>query len=227
MAVRLWTDGRRIVTARRRKLLAVADLRDRALAGYGPKDAGAFVAQLADGLVERMAGVLAELEDGLDDLEEREATGDGADARDDRHRLLELRRQAIALRRYLSPQRDALGRLATERLPWLDETERLHLREVTDRTTRYVEDLEAARERAAVMQEELASRLSEELNGRMYALSIVAGIFLPLGFVTGLLGINVGGMRGTDSPIAFALVCGLLVGLGIAEIALFRRWRWL
>ncbi len=50
---------------------------------------------------------------------------------------------------------------------------------------RYVEELDAARDRAAAGQEELASRMAEQMNSRMYLLTIVAALFLPLGFVTG------------------------------------------
>jgi hypothetical protein len=65
----------------------------------------------------------------------------------------------------------------------------LRIREVSDRLIRNIEDLDAVRGRAAVTQEELLSRLSEQMNSRMYVLSVVAAIFLPLGFLTGLLGI--------------------------------------
>jgi Mg2+ and Co2+ transporter CorA len=57
-----------------------------------------------------------------------------------------------------------------------------------------------------IVQEELNSRLSEQMNRAMYTLSIVAAIFLPLGLLTGLLGINVGGIPGTESPWAFLVV---------------------
>ena len=75
--------------------------------------------------------------------------------------------------------------------------------------------------------DEIANRLSESMNRTMYALSMVAGVFLPLGFLTGLLGINVGGMPGVDSGSAFWITCALLVLLGIGEVALFRRMKWL
>lgn len=51
-----------------------------------------------------------------------------------------------------------------------------------------------------VMQEELTEKLSEQMNKTMYILTVLAGIFLPITFVTGLLGINVGGIPGTDNP---------------------------
>jgi zinc transporter len=93
-----------------------------------------------------------------------------------RSRLAALRRRVIALRRYIAPQRDAMSRLSTERIPWLSESDRARLREVAERVTRYVEDLGAARERAAIIQEELTGRMTAQMNRTMYVLSLVAAI---------------------------------------------------
>ena len=51
--------------------------------------------------------------------------------------------------------------------------------------------------------------------------------FLPLGLLTGLLGINVGGIPGAESPLGFAIVCGLLVGLGAVQVWSLSRSGWL
>lgn len=224
VSIRMWADATRIISVRRRRLLAVMDLRERIGAGYGPESVGDFISELAMRLVERMANALGTLDERLDELGD-EAASVPASRR--RPVLLDVRREAIILRRHLSPQRDALARLTTERIAWLGERERMHLREGLDRTTRYIEDLESTRERAAVLQEELSTRISEQLNQRMYALSIVAGIFLPLSFATGLLGINVGGIPGAQTPWAFAAVCAVLVAFGVFEVWLFRKLRWL
>ena len=163
-------------------------------------------------------------------IEERHSVEESlleAESAELRPKLAEARRQSIGLRRYLAPQRDVISRLQAERVSWLDEMDRAHLREVADRTTRYVEDLDSARDRVAVAHEELNSRLSEQINRRMYALSVIAGIFLPLSFLTGLLGINVGGIPGTENPMAFALVCGVMLGVSALQFWLFRRLRWL
>jgi zinc transporter len=75
------------------------------------------------------------------------------------------------------------------------------------------------------MHEELGSRLSEQLNQRMYLLSAIAAIFLPLSLITGLLGINVGGLPGANSEIAFLVVSLLLVAMGLGLAWLLRRLR--
>jgi len=104
---------------------------------------------------------------------------------------------------------------------------RMRLRETSDRTTRYVEDLDAIRDRAMVTQEELNNRLAEQMNKTMYVLSIVAGIFLPLGLLTGLLGINVGGIPGTENKWAFTIFCFILLGVAGVQVWLFKRKKWM
>lgn len=112
-----------------------------------------------------------------------------------------------------------------ERVSWMSEVARALLRESGDRITRFLETLDAARERAAITNEELTQGLAEQMNQTMYTLSIVAAIFLPLSLLTGLLGINVGGIPGADSPWAFALVTLLILALGVAEWLWFKRRR--
>ncbi len=99
------------------------------------------------------------------------------------------------------PQRDALSTLAIEDLPWLSERDRSQLREATDRITRLAEELDAIRERAAVVQDQLVERRAEAMNHNMMILAVVAAVFLPLGLLTGLLGINVGGMPGAGDQL--------------------------
>ncbi len=221
IALRLWLEPRRVITVRRRRLMAVQELRGRLEAGHGPRDAADFLVDVSDALLDRMGPVIASIDEKLDDFEDLVLEGH----RDLRQDLVTLRRRAILLRRYLSPQRDVLTRLAGDRTDLLDEARRLELREVADRLTRYVEDLEAARERAIVVQEEIASRNGEDLNRRMYVLSVAAAVFLPLGLLTGLLGINVGGMPGVDDPLAFWVVAAALVALAGMEWLLLRSWK--
>ena len=61
----------------------------------------------------------------------------------------------------------------------------------------------------------------------MLLLSIVAAVFLPLSFLTGLLGINVGGIPGAETSSAFWIVSGALTLIGVAELWLFRRMGWI
>lgn len=224
VSLRLWIEPNRVISVRRRRLLAAQDLRDLIETGRGPRSTGELVARLSALLVARMSPVISDLDDQVDELETAVVA---TTARELRNRLGTLRRQTIALRRYIAPQREALGRLINEELPWMDQRIRMRLREAMDAVTRYLEDLDSARDRAAVVYEELSGRFAEQMNRTMYVLTLVASIMLPLGFLTGLLGINVSGIPGADYSWAFLIVCVFLALLATAQILIFRRLHWL
>ncbi len=222
--VRIWLDGKRIITMRHRRLMAVNDIREALAAGTGPKGPGSFLASLAFRLIDRIGPVIEGLEDRIDTLESHILEGQSADLR---AQLAHLRRECILLRRYLAPQREVLSRLAMSQLSWLDERHKAELREVADRTIRHLEELEAARERAAVTQEELNNRLADQMNKTMYVLTVVAAVLLPPSLITGLFGINVGGMPGVESKIGFLIVGVLIIVVAILEVIIFRRLKWI
>lgn len=222
VSISLWIEADRIISTRRRHLLSVDDVVD-SLDKHPLTGPGDLVARLADRLVRRTSDVIDRLDHQVSNLEDHAAQQSDKLNRTD---LAELRRDAIALRRYLAPQREALRQLHRGKFSWLTDEDKLNLREVGDRLILYLEDLDAFRERASVLQAELASRLSEQLNRRMYLLSIVAAMFLPLGFLTGLVGINLGGIPGADSPfgfMTFTLIMLVIVGL---QLWFFIRKRW-
>jgi zinc transporter len=224
VSIRLWVEERRVVSVVIRRLRAVTDLEALLDSGHGPQAPGALVAELADLLTENAAPVVTGMDERLDELEIGVEGGHDETVRGE---LLELRHRALALRRFVAPQRDALQRLAAMPPDWLADADRMKLQETADEVTRLVEHLNFVWERAAMLQEQALARSSERTNQRLYMLAIVAGLFLPLSFVTGLLGINVAGLPGTESPYAFLLVCLLLVVFGLAEYWLFRRLKWL
>ena len=224
VALRMYITDQRIITMRRNRVKAVQDIHDELTASGRPAAVGEFFAAVVDRITERIGEIVVNIEDRVSALEDDILSAESAEVRS---RLSELRRESIHLRRYIAPQRDMLSRLTHENIAWLTETDRTLLRESAERTARYVEDIDAARERALIAQEELNNRLSEQMNRAMYTLSIVAAIFLPLGLLTGLLGINVGGIPGTENPWAFLIVTLLLVFLAIFLIAWFKKIKWL
>ncbi|WP_028304306.1 zinc transporter ZntB [Oceanospirillum maris] len=224
VSIRLWVEKHRIISTRKRQLQSIQDLLGQINNHQAPSTAGEFIADLTDNLTWRMRETMEGYEETLADLEERVLNGEHDGIKTD---LSALRRQIITLRRYLAPQRDALARLHTEKFSGLSDSERLQVRETTDRLIRYLEDLDAMRERAVVIQEELFGQLSELGNQRVYLLSMITAVFLPLGFLTGLLGINVGGMPGAENPNAFWWVIGGLFGSAVVFTLLLRRKKWL
>ena len=224
VSIRVWIDAHRIISSRRRRLLSVDDLSEALRGGTGPTTTGNFLVALIERLADRIGGFVDGIEDRMDAAEDEISSGKQAGFR---KRLSLLRRQIAEVRRFLAPQRDALDRLTRQASAWLSETDAYGLREESDRITRFLEDLDLARERAVVLQEELLSLIAQEQNTRMYVLSVVAAIFLPLTFVTGLLGMNVGGLPGLESPVGFWWSIIVMIGAAIGLLWFFRWKRWL
>ncbi len=223
VAIRMLVEEHRVITVRGRRVLACQDLRDEMRGSQPPRTPGKWLAQLIERLLDRMRDPLEALDEAFDELE---LTALDAPASQLRRSLGEARRTAVTLRRFLSPQRDAISRLAQDPLFGFDDGVRLRFRESTDRIARYLEDLEANRDRAQVTQEELSARLAESMNATSYRLTLVAAIFLPLGFLTGLFGINVGGMPLVDSKAGFWAVTIGMLAITAVQIWFFRKRKW-
>ena len=101
------------------------------------------------------------------------------------------------------------------------------IREIVSHLQRFLANLDSYRERAMVIREEINNQVAERMNKAMYMLSVVTGVFLPLGFLTGLLGINVGGMPGVENRWAFWIVCTLLAMVSATSYTIFRRKKWI
>ena len=224
VAIRMWSDGKRVITLRHQKLMTPRDILSQLVEHRnGPTTAAQLYERLIGRLIDRMAGTVAAYDEALDEIE---AGLDIARAGDTRRRLSDLRQSIVMLRRYMSPQREALNNLMVEPPAWLDEQNRMNLRETSDKLLRYVEELDTARERSMVIKDDIANQLAESTNKTLYVLAIISAIFLPLAFLTGLLGINIGGMPGVDNPFAFWIFCAMMLVLLVFELILFRRLKW-
>jgi zinc transporter len=224
VSVRIWLEPTRIISTRRRRLLSVQDVRASLDEGTGPSTPGEFLVELIGRLADRIGDFVNSIEDRISEAEDRVDAGGDATLR---QTTTGLRRQIAAVRRFLAPQRDALDRLYRQPGKLFSDAESNSLREEADRMTRYLEDIDLARERLVVMQEEFLAQQAQQQNSRMYVLSVVAAIFLPLTFVTGLLGMNVGGLPGLESPNGFLASIIVMIVAGAGLLAFFRWKRWL
>lgn len=222
VSLRLWIGDNILISARRkdRQLLSVQDAKEEVEKGHIPSSP----LDLTLRIITKIADRISETVDILDeDLTEFEALDKSA--KQDRIKLSMIRRQAAAIRRYLAPQRDALDAMYRFNKS-LNQQQAFELREQTDRMTRYVEDLDLAKERAMVLQDELRNRIAEQQGMRMYVLSLVTAIFLPLSFLTGIFGMNVAGLPGTEEPKAFFYLASTMVVLAIVLLIamLWKKW---
>lgn len=223
VSIRLWIDKDRIISTRRRVLLSVQDTYRSLLAGKGPQNSGELITSLCDKLVDRVSSFVDRVDEQVTQLEEEAIENP---SRDKRKIISDLKRQIIALRRYLLPQRETFIAISKSNNEIFNNRQRLITEEVTEHLMRKLDHLESINERINVILEQLASNSSEMLNERMYLLSLITALFLPLGFLTGLLGVNIAGMPGTESPSAFWYFVIILITIsgGIFWYFYSRKW---
>jgi zinc transporter len=223
VSIRMWLRGNRALSLSRRTMSATAAVLTKAEAGR-ISDSGDLVAAYAHEISRQLDPQVAALGDRLDACESGLDEGNLYRLRME---IAGIRSEAIGFRRFVAPNRDALTELARLDVPWLADDDRLHLREAADRFARMTEELEAVRERAALLHEQLTDLRAEQLDQRSLLISVVAFIFLPLTFITGLLGMNVQGIPYADSPWAFWGVVAFCVAVGLAVLGWFVFEKWL
>ena len=224
VSLRVFAGARRVISLRLRPLRSTEAVIQQLEAGVGPKTSSEILLGLADALTDRVDDLVAALTETLDEEEDRIETDERYTPPQDK--MLTLRRQAASLRRFLLPQREIYGQLTRNRLPWFVEDDTDYWNELSNRLIRYLEELELVRERANLVLEAEERRMRERMNKTMYLLGIITGFFLPMSFLTGLLGINVGGIPGSENPYGFALACAMIGAVAGFQWWIFRRLKW-
>ena len=224
VGIRFFVQQNRIVSIEKRALQATTDIAERLLSRSTPLTPGGFIAYFANAICDRMTPTITDLNEQVDELEEKI---DDIDADKSRGTLSKLRRDAIMLRRYLAPQRDALNTLSQQQVKFITPDNQLRIREAADQATRVTEELEAIRERCAIVKDQLTDMRAEEMNRNMMILSVVAAIFLPLGLISGMFGINVGGMPWANDVNGFWYVTAMVIIIGVIQLIIFKILKWL
>ena len=224
ISIRLFINKNIIISTKKRDLLSVDDILGYLEQGIGPTTTSEFLIELTKRLTVRMEDNIDDIEENVSNLEEISLESNSSELRT---LISERKRESISLKKYLNPQKEAMYKLSSEKISWVSEYEKIQLREITHQLTRYLEELDSIKDKLSLIQEEIAYNLSEQLNQRMYVLSIISAIFLPLGFLTGLLGVNVGGIPGAESSMSFYIFSIMLVGIVAIQLYIFRKKKWL
>lgn len=224
VSMQVWCDGRRLVTLRRRPQQTPHAIMREIDAGRGPTDAGAAITALIEHMIARMNHAIVDTNQMLDQLDDTDPDDEPEAMLD---KIAAIRRNCLALKRHMAPQHEALERISRDAPEWFEEHDRRQIAETIARLRRYLDDLDISKESALVLQDDLRARAVAATQRTQNMLTIVAGIFLPLTFITGLLGINVG-----DIPLAnpgshgFWIVVALCLGIFAIEVMVARRMKW-
>jgi magnesium transporter len=148
-------------------------------------------------------------------------------------RIHAMKRDLLALRRCVWPKREALSSLYRDPLPLIHEDTRLFLRDCYDHTVQIIDMVETYRELVSGLMDLYLTSVSNRMNEIMKVLTIIATIFIPLGFIAGLYGMNFDrdasafNMPELGWPYGYLFCLGLMAAVAVGLLLFFRRKGWL
>jgi magnesium transporter len=179
---------------------------------------------LIDAVVDYYFVVLEKLGDGIESLEEQTVTEPNPGTLG---KIQSFRRDLGYVRRSIWPLREVVGALERAESPLIREDTGVYLRDVYDHTIQVVETVESFRDMVSGMFDTYLSSVSNRMNEVMKVLTIIATIFIPVTFISGVYGMNFQYMPELGWRWAYPVVLLLMLAVGIGMLAYFKRKRWL
>lgn len=179
---------------------------------------------LLDAVVDNYFGVLETYGDKIGILEDQILQNPTPQAIEALHHF---KRTAIVLRKSVWPLREVLALLDRQESKLITKTTRIFIRDVYDHTIQVIDTVESLRDLLASMIEIYLSNISNRLNSVMKTLTIIATIFMPLTFVTGLYGMNFEFMPELKWHMGYFWVLGVMACISIGMIAMFKKRGWI
>lgn len=211
---------RYLVSARRGALTAVEAARQTLRGGYRVASAPALLRTIVEHIVESVDHFTDELFAELDSIEEAVV---GTRLVDERRRLAQLRRTAVRLHRQLAAMRTLFHRLERSPSEATCDALRLDTHLLVQRLDGLDHEIVALRDRAHLLQEEIAAKLAEETNRNLRMLSFVTMLLMPATLVAGIFGMNMEDLPLVRTDGGFAIAILLAVGASAVAWWLLRR----
>jgi len=209
----IWLEPGRIITVRHGKMLALDRVAEACSKGEGPSSSWELIVFVLSEGLSRMEQNLHDLTASIDQLEDEVLTGEG-DA--PIQRVAELQRRLVYARRFRVPLANMVSFISSQSGRDIEGELRDELDGMVHVVAQHQELLGLSIDRASALQGQIRDQLADSMNSATYRFTWVATVFLPLSFLTGLLGINVAGIPGNHDPLAFWLVCGTLCVIAAA-----------
>lgn len=178
---------------------------------------------LLDTIIDNYFIILEKLDERIEALEEDVMNHPKPETLEEIHYL---KREMIFLRKSLWPLREVISSLEREDSPIIQEKTRIYLRDVYEHTIQVIETAETMRDVVSGMLDIYLSNASNRMNEIMKVLTIIATIFIPLTFITGIYGMNFKFMPELEWKGGYFIVLALMAVIGVSMLVYFKRKKW-
>lgn len=224
-SIRVWLEPNRIITVVKRRMRSAEAIAARFETDHPPKSSSEVLVQLFSQMTEFLAPVVQELGEQIDEIRDSVIDDDLPTA--DISTLSPLRLRAMGLHRYLTPLHEAAITLSSAKQLTETKAFKAEVQVTRDQLARIVEELAAIESRAAVTRDEIVSQRADQLNQRVYVLTVLAGVCLPLSVLTGALGMNVGGIPLASSGVGFLITTLSMLTISALTLGVLRLIKWI
>ncbi len=221
VSIRVWIDKARVITTREADVDPILEIAMRTKDGTGPQTPGDFLADLIDEHLEEIDEQIEMLGDSVDMIENMIVQHNTETACPN---MADTQKRISGFLRHLDPQRPVLETLAVSKHPTLTDRNRVRFEDGLNNLLRYLETLQSLRERIEILNDQVSRIQDRRLNRSSYAFALAATVFLPLGFITGLFGVNLMGIPISEHPQGFTILLLVCIAIIIAILGWF-RWR--
>lgn len=202
-------------------------IRDRISKGKGSmRRSGAdyLTYSLVDRIIDQYFPILEKYGDYLEDIEEELIAQPSSEILSD---IYHARRQLIAIRRSIWPQREIFNGILREEYKIIKKSTRTYFRDVYDHVTEIVDVVENYRELASGFMDVYLSSISNKMNDVMKVLTVISTIFIPLSFFAGIYGMNFKYMPELEYQYSYFILLFLMAVLGVGMYLSFKKKGWL
>jgi magnesium transporter len=219
-----YADGY-LITLHRDDAPSLTALRERYVKRDAPvDDPGRLLHAVVDGLVDSFFPRLSAIDERIDVLEDNIFL----DATDTQlQEIFAMKRLLVGMRKVISPQRDLFASIVSgvEEIPGMTADDQRYFRDIYDHLIRIGDMVDTYRDLLTGAMDVYLSTVSNRLNAVMKQLAIIATIFMPLTFLTGFFGQNLGWMVEHTGGLGHFLAFGIGLELMTLTIVLTYFWR--
>ncbi len=208
-SIRIWIDETRVISVQKRVFTPVVNLINKIEMGQKVNNSGTILRLILEEIISSSWKITSNFDSELQYIEEKINEGDISQLA--RKNVSNFKRQSSEFKRYILPQKEIITRLATGNYNWIDDWAIRYFQEYQNKISILLEEFEEIKERAQIINQDIFNINSEKTNKSAYKISLIASIFLPLGFITGLFGMNIQGIPLSDEKSGFYIITYFMV----------------